>query len=288
MLINMLKKLSGFTLLVLLISTLAVPASAAGTITGNNSPGTAYVMGYWKYSSPSTTILPEGENEAYYQFTANAGERVYVKSSYQNQYAGMKIAVLNNNMQLIDERIGVVNPSSLTPFIFAKTDATSNSQTFYVRVSRGNYTGDMYFTISILDRIKSGSGTFNFSGTAVNNGNTNLNPAGVDSSIITMDLRNNTTIPLGALVKSITTSSTQSPSQGNVLHKIMSDQTGVWYTSTVTSATSGKYSISLQNQLLVANKWNFKYNAKATAKSTMTNVRATINYEYDETDQFSY
>ncbi|MGG3844610.1 hypothetical protein RI196_02345 [Aeribacillus composti] len=284
----LMKPLLRIILLVLVIFSISSPSFAASTITGNNSFETAYYAGYWKYSNMGTTILPEGEEEAYYKFTANAGERIYVRSSYRNEYEGMKIELFNSSKDPIDRGTNVVNPDSLTPFIFAKADAAANSQTFYIRVSRGNYTGDMYFTVSILDRIKSGSGTFPFSGTAVNNGNIYLNPQGVDSSVITMDLTNNLTIPKRAFVKSITTSSTQSPTQGNVLHKIMPEQTGIWYTSTVSSATSGHYPISLQDQLLVAQKWSFKYNAKATGKSTMTNVRATINYEYDVTDQFSY
>ncbi len=290
MLKNSVKQLLVFTLMILLVFSLGTPAPvyAYDAITGNNSFETAYIIGHWQYKNIPTTILSENENEAYYKFTANAGEKVYVRSSYQNEYAGMKIEVFNKYFQRIDVGTSVVNPSSVIPFIYANADSASSSETFYVRVSRGNYTGDMYFSISIYDRIKSGSGTFNFSGTAVNNGNVTLSPAGVDSSVITMDLTNNTTIPKHAIVKSITTSSTQTPSQGSVLHKIMPDQTGIWYTSTVSSATSGSYTISLQNQLYVARKWSFKYNAKATAKSTMTNVRATINYQYDVTDQFSY
>ncbi|XQY91896.1 hypothetical protein ACNRWW_20845 [Metabacillus sp. HB246100] len=280
------KQLLGIALFMVLIFSLITPVSASSTITGNNSFETAHSAGYWKFSNMGTTILPENEDAAYFKFTANTGEKVYVRSSYQNQYQGMKIEIFNNNLQPIANGTTIINPNSLTPFIYANADANANSETFYVKVSRGSYTGDMYFTVSILDRIKTGSGTFNFSGTATNPGNTSLNPNGVDSSVISMDLRNNTTIPLDAKVRSITTSSTQSPSQGNVLHKIMSEQTNVWYTSTVTSATSGRYTISIQDQLDVAQKWNFKYNAKATAKSTMTNVRATINYEYDVTDQF--
>lgn len=282
------QKLLGLTLLVLLVFSLCIPAYAAGTITGNNSFETAYAAGNWKYSNMGTTILPTNETEAYYTFTASAGDKVCAKSSYQNQYAGMKIEILDSNRQLIHTGTAVVNPNSLIPFIFANADASSNSQTFYIRVSRGSYTGDMYFTVSIQDRIKSGSGKFNFSGSAVNTGNVKLNPAGVDSSVITMDLSNNTTIPKGAIVKSVTTSGTQSPNQGNVHHMIMCEQTGGWYTSTVSSATSGFYSISLPNQLSAAKKWNFKYNAKATARSTMSNVSATIDYQYDVTDQFSY
>ncbi|MBK3495895.1 hypothetical protein JFL43_13705 [Viridibacillus sp. YIM B01967] len=284
MLKNILKQILGFSLLLMLVSIFATPASA--TTTGNNSINTAHNMGYWKYSSSDTTILPEGEDEAFYKFTANAGEKIYVRSSYQNVYAGMKIEVLNSNIGLVNEGTTVIDPNSLTPFIFAKVDASSASNTFYVKVSRGTFTGNMYFTVSVHDRIKSSSKEFNFTGTASNNGNTSLNLNGVDSSIITMDLTNNTDIPYKAIVKSIGTNSTQTPSQGNVTHKLMSSQTGVWHTALVSSATNGSYNISLQDQLNVARIWSFKYNAKASAKSTMKNVRAHISYEYDVTDQF--
>lgn len=285
MLKNVLKRFLFPALLLALVVSFVTPNSVQAAITGNNTPETAKVMGYWKYSTPDTTILPASENEAYYQFTINKGERVYVRSSYNQQYTGMSIEISKPGYAKTETT--VINPTSLTPFIFAKTvDVSSTSETYYVKITRGTYTGDMYFTVSILERIKSGSGKFNFTGTATNLGNTTLNPAGVDSSVITMDLTNNTAIPKNAVVKSITTASTQTPSQGNVTHKLMSNQNNIWNTSTISSATSGSYNISLQNPLRVAQKWSFKYNAKATAKSTMTNVSANISYEYDVTDGF--
>ena len=163
---------------------------------------------------------------------------------------------------------------------------TSTSETYFVKVTRGTYTGNMYFTVSIEDRIKSGNGTFNFTGTATNLGNSSLNFLGVDSSVITMDLTNNSSIPKSAIVKSITTTSTQIPNQGNVTHKLMDSESNIWYQSLYSSATSGSYRISLDDQLRVAQKWSFKYNAKATARSTMSNVKADIRYEYDVTDGF--
>jgi len=60
-----------------------------------------------------------------------------------------------------------------------------------------------------------------------------LNLAGVDSSVISADLTNNTAISNGAVVKSITTASTQTPSQGNVTHKLMANQNNVWNTAIV-------------------------------------------------------
>lgn len=272
-------------LILVIVTSFFAPNFAEAAITGNNSPNTASSMGYWKYSRPDTTILPEGENEAYYQFTINKGERVYVRSSYNKQYTGMKIEVYNSK----NSRTGseVINPDSITPFIFANTgEVTSTSETYFVKVTRGTYTGNMYFTVSIQDRIKSGNGTFNFTGTATNLGNSSLNFLGVDSSVITMDLTNNSTVPKRAVVKSITTTSTQTPNQGNVTHKLMASESNIWYTSLVSSATSGSYRISLEDELKVAQKWSFKYNAKATARSTMSNVKAEIRYEYDVTDGF--
>ncbi|MCC9089986.1 hypothetical protein I5506_14830 [Bacillus pumilus] len=52
-------------LLLMLVTSFITPNSAEAAITGNNSPNTASLMGDWKYSRPDTTILPEGENEAY-------------------------------------------------------------------------------------------------------------------------------------------------------------------------------------------------------------------------------
>ncbi|MCY1118600.1 hypothetical protein OWO30_09625 [Bacillus safensis] len=272
-------------LVLVFITSLFAPNSAEAAITGNNSPNTASSMGYWKNSRSDTTILPEGENEAYYQFTINKGERVYVRSSYDKQYTGMKIEVYNSKSSKPGSR--VINPDSVTPFIFANTgDVTSTSETYFVKVTRGTYTGNMYFTVSIQDRIKSGNGTFNFTGTATNLGNSSLNLAGVDSSVITMDLTTNSSIPNNAIVKSISTTSTQSPNQGNVTHKLMADENKIWNESLFSSATSGSYRISLEDQLKVAQKWSFKYNVKATARSTMNNVKADIRYEYDVTDGF--
>ncbi|WP_151029530.1 hypothetical protein [Aliarcobacter cibarius] len=145
----------------------------------------------------------------------------------------------------------------------------------------------MYFPVSINNRIYSANGTFNFTGTASNAGNPNIltNPSGVDSSVIYMDLTNNTTIPNGAIVKSITTTGTLNPSNlGGITHKILSAENNVWYTAIV----SGTFGLTTSNNLKVAKKWSFKYNFKAKSSSKMSNVKATITYEYDLTNQFKY
>lgn len=269
------------------VITFITPTSAASANTGNNSFSTATNLGNWQYSSGALTVLETGYDEGYYKFTASAGDRVYIKSTYQQEYGAMRIELYDKNQNYITNGTTVVNADSLTPFIYVNTDATSTSNVFYVKVIRDTaFTGNMYFTVSIFDRIKSSSKEFSFTGTASNPGNKSLSLDGIDSSVITMDLTKDTTIPKDATVKSISTRSTQTPSQGNVTHKLMSNQNGVWHTAITSSATSGSYNISLQNNLKVASIWSFKYNAKATAASTMKNVKANISYEYDVTKQF--
>ncbi len=261
-----------------------------GAIIDNNTFATAYPIGYWKYHGSTVCRLKADETEAYFSFTANANDRVYARIALSQELlnTGARIDIYNTSSQTrpIDSGVNVVN-STYSSFIFANADATT-SQTFYIKVTRGNYVGDMFFSPSINNRIYSANGTFNFTGTASNAGNPNIltNPNGVDSSVIYMDLTNNTTIPNRAIVKSITTASTITPSMSGITHKILSAENNVWYTSTVSSATYGAYALTTANNLAVARKWSFKYNAKPKGASTMKNVKATITYEYDLTNQF--
>ncbi|MEH6890535.1 hypothetical protein V7024_12590 [Bacillus sp. JJ864] len=70
----------------------------------------------------------------------------------------------------------------------------------------------MYFSPSrVSDRIKTGSKEVKFNSTAVV-GNGPIDLQGRDSSVITADLTQDTSIPKGAIVKRITTKGNQSPS----------------------------------------------------------------------------
>ncbi|NTU26216.1 hypothetical protein HPX95_08485 [Bacillus tequilensis] len=262
-------------------------AKAVSEITGNHSMSTAAYLGYWKYHPYSDpTKLKSGENVAYYKFTAQKDEKLYVQSTYRDIYEDMKIEVLDESGHQLYQNPGVTK-GNYSSFIFAKADATKTSQTFYVRVTRGSYTGDMYFSLSFNNRIKSGSKTFTFSGTASNTGNRNYyNRTGQDSSVLTLDLRNEQNVPHEATVKRVTTSSNQYPRQGNTVHFLMTNQDSVWHKALANSSTSGIFDISLDKQYLVANKWNFKYNTLSSASSTMSRVGIKFDYEYDVTKQF--
>ncbi|AME06595.1 hypothetical protein NNG64_01160 [Bacillus siamensis] len=280
-----------FVTAIVLSGVLFAPSASASafqvsTITGNHSFETANPVGYWKYKNIDTAVLPEREKESYFTFTANKGERLYVRSSTRSEYKGMSIEIYNKNKVLVSKGTEVINPDTLLPFIYAITDAKENNETFYVKVSRGSYTDDIYFTLSIYDRIKAGSETFAFSGTAENKGNTSLSPNGSDSTVLRLDLTKQTSIPKDAIVKRISTTATQIPSQGNTKHSIMSEENKVWHRALANSSTQGNYGITLDDNLSVSSIWNFKYNTLATAKSTMKNVKLKIDYEYDVTSQY--
>ncbi|WP_016936912.1 hypothetical protein [Bacillus siamensis] len=280
-----------FVTAIVLSGVLFAPSASASafqvsTITGNHSFETANPVGYWKYKNIDTAVLPKGEKESYFTFTANKGERLYVRSSTRSEYKGMSIEIYNKNKVLVSKGTEVINPDTLLPFIYAITDAKENNETFYVKVSRGSYTDDIYFTLSIYDRIKAGSETFAFSGTAENKGNTSLSPNGSDSTVLRLDLTKQTSIPKDAIVKRISTTATQIPSQGNTRHCIMPEENKVWHRALANSSTQGNYGITLDDNLSISSIWNFKYNTLATARSTMKNVKLKIDYEYDVTSQY--
>jgi hypothetical protein len=262
--------------------------TAVSNITDNYTQATAYNFGSWSYiNSSGTAIMANDADESWFKFTVGANEHIYLRVSSDRAYAGMSVQIKNGlGVNVGSSRSNpnnIIDTTGVTPALYLDVDNDSSStQTFYAVVSRGNsYQSAMYFNISAYNRIRTGSGTFSFSGTASNNGNSPYNANGVDSTILTLDLTNSSAIPNNAIVTNVSTSGTQSPSQGNVRHKIRPSSTTTWYTSTVSSATSGSYSISLNNNFAAKQTWSFSYNALASAKSTMKNVKITLKWQYD-------
>lgn len=260
---------------------------AASTITGNNSIGSAYNCGSWtSINNISAVILDSGEQESWFKFTVGAEEKIYIRVSSDDEYEGMKVSVIDDMGMEVSSKI---NPNDLMPItnltsgLYVNIDNdSSTTSTYYLVIERGTvYMEDMYCTVSAYNRIKSGSGTFTFSGTASNAGNSSLSTQGVNSSIISINLNNSGFVPKNAVVTNVRTKGTQSPRQGNVHHMIKPSSASTWYTSTVSSADSGSYNIVYNNKIYADQKWEFRYNAMATAKSTMKNVTLILDYEYD-------
>jgi hypothetical protein len=273
-------------------------AYAADTsITGNNTKATAYNYGKWSSinSNYATVILEAGQTESWLQFTLSSDEHIYLRASYDDEYEGEWFEIQDSIGNTVgDPRYtpdNVYNADDITPDIYLDCDNdTSSTKTYYLVLHRGSVDIDdsIYFSVSAYERIKTSSTTVSISGTASNAGNSSISLSGVDSSVITVNLTNNTTLPDNAIVTKISSSGTQSPSQGNVHHMIMPASNGIWYTSTVSSASRGSYDVD--DNIPVKQLWSFKYNAMATAKSTMKNVKLTISFQYDlhDTDYVTY
>ncbi|OCL93712.1 hypothetical protein [Aliarcobacter thereius] len=261
-------------------------SSALGAITGNNTFQTAYSFGYWQYHQSGVTTLNSSENDAYYSFRINKGDRISIVFSFGQEYLneGLNLQILKSNGTSETEVKTDININKITkfPFIFENINGESDGQTFYIKVNRGNYIGNMVFSVAMENRIYSGNGTFDFVGTASNPGNPDIliNPNGVDSSIVSVDLTNKSVIPKKAIVKSITTSGNTTPSKGGIIHKVSNSQNNIWYASSVVGSD---YPITVNDGLEVKKIWYFRYNQKGTGASTMNNAKITIYYEYDET-----
>ncbi|MCT7633736.1 hypothetical protein, partial [Aliarcobacter butzleri] len=146
---------------------------ASDGITGNNSFNTAHSIGYWEYHPSTVARLVNNQNDAYFTFKVNKGDRVYVRTSVGQEYlnSGVNLQIFNSNQspKTLAETT-VTNPDTNSAFIFQNIDGESASQTFYIKVNRGSYVGDIVFSVSINKRIYSNIATFDFTGTASNPG----------------------------------------------------------------------------------------------------------------------
>lgn len=264
--------------------------AASGTISGGHATrATAYVWGSYIDSKNIFVTLPENQAEIWISFTLTKGQQIYARCTYDTSYEGMFLEMWNSaNGQLdVETSPGEVHGSDTrTPFLAVNCDNdTTSTNTYYIRVGRGTATGELSFSITLRDRIKTGSGTFKFSGTASNPGNTAASVNGTESSVLTLNLTNNASIPPNAVVTSVSTSGTQSPKQSGVWHMILpASQTSVWYTATVANATSGSYTINGSDGFDARQIWQFKYKVTPTAKSTMQNVTVLLRWTYDLND----
>jgi hypothetical protein len=269
MLKNSLKQLKGFFLLLFVGFVLNTNAVAFSIIEGNNNVQQAYAIGSWEYHDSIIGKLNSNENEAYFTFMAPSNtDRVYVRT-----WEGLSVEIVDSNGVPLDNHSDDVEFPTTFPYV--KVDADSNYQTFYVRINRTSATGDVYYSVNINNRIKTGFITSEFLGSA-------YNPGGADSSEISMDLTNDDSIPNRAIIKNISTDGHLNKSLGGVLHKLYATSEDTWYTAIV----SGIFDIDTTYNIGVKQIWKFKYNFGGTSSSTMTDVEATIQYQYDLTDQY--
>ena len=203
-------------------------------------------------------------------------DKVYVQT-----WSGLSIEIVDSRGNEIKHSDDVEYP---TTFPYVKVDAKSNYETFYVKVTRTSATGEVYYDVSINNIMIRGFKTIKFPGSAYNPGNKDFlsNLSGVDSSEIFVDLSADDSIPNKAIIKSISTTGHLGKSLGGITHKLYFTSKDTWYTAIV----KGIFDIDTSYDINVKQLWKFKYNFKATSSSTMDDVKATVKYQYDLTDQY--
>lgn len=249
---------------------------------------TAYDFGDWEHAyTKLPDVTPRGQQQAYYKFSIDAGDKVYASLLLSQSEKGTIIEFLDNNGEALDygfsgsDLLPNVAPRGLisrsnSSFnnLVVNVDGTQTNNVAYIRVTKldpMDISGGG--SPSINTRIHSGYGSFTFSGTASNSGNST-------STVLTMNLANNSNVPPHAIVDRISTSSSISYSVGGVHHQLNPGGLG-WITSAYTSADSGSFNIGTENNIEVGQLWGFRYTQTALKSTTMSRVKMTFHWDYD-------
>jgi hypothetical protein len=282
--------MSAFLAIALVFSlSLAFPlkVSAVSTIDGldHDSFSTAYYVDESSiYTYVTAFFNTTAEADIYLKMTVDAGQKVAaVITAPDDVYDDLEFYVYNGNGVLFLQDTGGItdNSSSITTHMVRFT-ATS-SGTYYIVVNKAaNTNTNSFFSLSFTKREATAIFESNFSPSTVSSsGNTSLSLDGVFSSTTSINLTNNSNIPNGAIVRSVTTTATQSPSQGNVTMYINPGNTN-WIAAKVSSNSYGSFTIP--SDLAAKQTWYFKYNQKALGASSMSNIKIKLDYKYDPTD----
>lgn len=253
-----------------------------------SSLSTAYDFGDWEYAySKKPEVVPNGQRTAYYKFSLAPEDKVYANLLLTSLDDGSIIMFLDDKGDPIDYGFSGSTSTPDTPVkgkikygnnglskLVVNINGTQTNGVAYLQVTKVNpksiSSGGSPF---IHTRIHKGYGTFTFSGTASNSGNS-------ISSVISLDLTNNSSIPPHAIVDSIDTASSISYSVGGVHHQINPGGLG-WLTSAYTSAENGTFKIGTQYNIQAKQPWQFRYTQIALKSTKMSRVKMTIDWEYD-------
>lgn len=245
---------------------------------------TAFDFGQWETSySRHPEPIPEGQETALYKFSIDSSDRAYAsvlfKSEPEDFFAievldstGRNTLDFGSNGNATIARRNVIEKENGYISIVANIDGNRVGNTGYLRITRAP--NILSSSPAINKRIYTGRGTFKFSGTAKNSGGTN-------STILSLDLTNNVSIPEGAIVKSIKTEGNISSQVGNVQHMLNPNREG-WITAPI-SAMPGKatFNIGTEQGIAVKVPWQFRYYQAATKSTEIRNLSMNIDWEYD-------
>lgn len=239
---------------------------------------TACDYGYWLYHSYSASI-PWGQREAYYKFTIRDGEGVYSKVYVPTDGTTVFLSALRSNNTVIDSARSdfsgdVISSNGSTGFIAVNIDAGDVTDgVVYLHVEYQNPNAQ-HSNPSVSKRLYKGYGTFDFSGTCTNSGNS-------VSNTISLNLTNSSKIPARAIVYDIKTKGSLNPGVGGVYHMVQPGNMG-WAMSGSASAGTGTYPEIDESYGIEAKQiWQFRYVQDAYASTKMTKISITLSWIQD-------
>lgn len=153
---------------------------------------------------------------------------------------------------------------------------------YYIKViAKPGAKADPYtsYTLTTGNRIGSRSVEKSFSPTSISCPGNN-----VYSDITSMNLSNDLSIPNSAMIKSITVEG-QGVSTGNTFAEIKSSKLG-WTKTRLSSNSANFIGYKYSDQIKVKDKWELKYVSSALAKTKWSNLKASISYDYDKTEDW--
>lgn len=245
---------------------------------------TAFNYGEWEKSyTRNPDLIPDGQQIAYYKFSIDSKDKAYANIGLSNYSTSpMLIEVLDSSGESInygytgDADIlarGVITKSSGSKELVVDMNGLSIGSMGYIRVSKLDYADSGADMRPFLDRrMHPGSGTFRFTGTASNPGNSY-------STTLTLDLSDKPNVPQGAIATDIYTSGTLSPDVMGVDHMLNPGGKG-WVTAVSGMGDDGSFDMEPYGQE-VKQSWQFMYYQSAFARTTISRLEMRVSWEYD-------
>ncbi|NPC91421.1 anti protein [Bacillus sp. WMMC1349] len=270
----------GLCLLILSVLLIAVPEYSAVAANvhedeyePNDSLALAHDIGLWKYKLISATIHSESDKD-YYKFYASKGDQlaIHLREIPANTDYDLYLFKDSYHYPAVasSERTG--NQNEIIRF-----DVPESGRYIAAVLSKnGTYAGWGFYRLEFIDRIKSGYYTANLSPSSISSPG-----KGVASPLAVANLKNVSTIPDGAIVKSVSAEGTISPSLGHTYREVLNQEEGVWHT-TVSGGTMFR-DMKAELGLPVKTIWNVRYYSLAHSRSTWRSPQLKINYQYDQT-----
>jgi len=243
-------------------------AQYLGTLTGVN-----YASG---------TLDPYNEDETrkdkedWYQISSSSGDFGYIRLTSSIKGADFDMEVYEGS----GTGAPVYTSNKIGDDII-RIDEDSNSKYYIKVIAKSGAKADPYtsYTLTTGNRIGSRSVEKSFSPTSISCPGNN-----VYSGITSMDLSNDSSIPNSAVIRSITVEG-QGVSTGNTFAEIKSSKLG-WTKARLISNSANFIGYKYSDQIKVKDKWELKYVSSALAKTKWSNLKASISYDYDKTEDW--